>query len=58
MSIALVPPEHLDAWVNFESLCNDVVRRPSRRQDVYIIGGTNAYFKPTVDWDGDPARST
>ena len=51
VSIALVPPAHLDAWVNFESLCNDVVRRPSRRQDVYIIGGTNAYFKPTVDWD-------
>jgi hypothetical protein len=51
VSIALVPPAHLDAWVNFEALCNEVVRRPSRRQDVYIIGGTNAYFKPTVDWD-------
>ncbi|NDJ77761.1 MAG: ATP-binding protein [Chloroflexi bacterium] len=51
VAIALVPPEHLDAWVNFESLCNEAVRRPSRRQDVYIIGGTNAYFKPTVDWD-------
>jgi hypothetical protein len=51
ISIALVPPEHLDAWVNFEALCNEVVRRPSRRQDVYIIGGTNAYFKPTVEWN-------
>ncbi|NLX08860.1 MAG: ATP-binding protein [Chloroflexi bacterium] len=51
VSIALVPPEHLDAWVNFESLCNEAVRRPTRRQDVYIIGGTNAYFKPTVEWD-------
>lgn len=51
VAIALVPPEHLDSWVNFESLCNEAVRRPSRRQDVYIIGGTNAYFKPTVDWD-------
>jgi energy-coupling factor transporter ATP-binding protein EcfA2 len=51
VAIALVPPEHLDAWVNFETLCNEAVRRPSRRQDVYIIGGTNAYFKPTVDWD-------
>jgi energy-coupling factor transporter ATP-binding protein EcfA2 len=51
ISIALVPPEHLDAWVHFEALCNEVVRRPSRRQDVYIIGGTNAYFKPTVEWN-------
>jgi len=51
VAIALVPPEHLDAWVNFEALCNDAVRRPTRRQDVYIIGGTNAYFKPTVEWD-------
>lgn len=51
VSVALVPPDHLDAWANFEALCNEVVRRPSRRQDVYIIGGTNAYFKPTVDWD-------
>ncbi|MBN1680200.1 MAG: ATP-binding protein [Anaerolineae bacterium] len=51
IAIALVPPEHLDAWVNFETLCNEAVRRPSRRQDVYIIGGTNAYFKPTVEWN-------
>jgi hypothetical protein len=51
VAIALVPDDHLDAWVNFESLCNEVVRRPSRRQDVYIIGGTNAYFKPTVEWN-------
>jgi len=51
VAIALVPTEHLAPWVHFESLCNEAVRRPSRRQDVYIIGGTNAYFKPTVDWD-------
>lgn len=51
VAVVLVPPEQLDVWVHFESLCNEVVRRPSRRQDVYIIGGTNAYFKPTVDWD-------
>jgi energy-coupling factor transporter ATP-binding protein EcfA2 len=51
VAIALVPPDHLDAWVNLEQLCNEAVRRPSRRQDVYIIGGTNAYFKPTVEWD-------
>lgn len=51
VAIALVPVDHLDPWVHFESLCNDAVRRPTRRQDVYIIGGTNSYFKPTVEWD-------
>jgi energy-coupling factor transporter ATP-binding protein EcfA2 len=51
VAIALVPLDHLASWVHFESLCNEAVRRPTRRQDVYIIGGTNAYFKPTVDWD-------
>ncbi|MBN1964659.1 MAG: ATP-binding protein [Anaerolineae bacterium] len=58
VSIALVPPEYLDPWAHFETLCGDAVRRPSRRQDVYIIGGTNAYFKPTVEWDAVilPAR--
>ncbi len=51
VAIALVPPERLETWADFEQLCNDTVRRPSRRTDVYIIGGTNAYFKPTVEWD-------
>ncbi len=51
VSIALVPPDRLDAWVSFEGLCNEAVRRPTRRQDVYIVGGTNAYFKPSVDWN-------
>jgi energy-coupling factor transporter ATP-binding protein EcfA2 len=51
VAVVLVPPDHMDVWVHFESLCNEAVRRPSRRQDVYIIGGTNAYFKPTVEWN-------
>jgi energy-coupling factor transporter ATP-binding protein EcfA2 len=51
IAIALVPQAHLPEWVVFEQLCNDAARRPSRRQDVYIIGGTNTHFKPTVDWD-------
>ncbi|MBN1201025.1 MAG: ATP-binding protein [Anaerolineae bacterium] len=58
VAIALVPDNRLAPWAKLESLFNDAVRRPSRRQDVYIIGGTNAYFKPTVDWDAVilPAR--
>lgn len=51
VAICLVPEAHLETWVAFEQLCNEVVRRPSRRQDVYIIGGTNTHFKPTVEWD-------
>lgn len=51
IAMCLVPEKHLPAWVTFEQLCNEVVRRPTRRQDVYIIGGTNTHFKPTVEWD-------
>ena len=51
IAICLMPEKHLPTWVAFEQLCNDMVRRPSRRQDVYIIGGTNTHFKPTVEWD-------
>jgi len=51
IAICLVPEDRLAPWVAFEQLCNDAARRPSRRQDVYIIGGTNTHFKPSVDWD-------
>lgn len=51
IAICLVPPDYLEAWVTFEQLCSDAARRPARRQDVYIIGGTNTHFMPTVEWD-------
>jgi len=51
IAVAIVPSDQIEAWVAFEQLCNDAARRPSRRQDVYIIGGTNTHFKPSVDWD-------
>ena len=51
-AIALVPPEHLDTWAAFEAICSRVVRpRIRRRRDVYIIGGTDAFFDPTVEWE-------
>jgi SpoVK/Ycf46/Vps4 family AAA+-type ATPase len=50
IAIAIVPETHLEAWAAFESMCNNAVRYLERRQDVFIIGGTNAFFKPTVDW--------
>ncbi len=50
-AIALVPEEHLDAWAAFEFACTRAVRpHIRRRRDVYIIGGTDAFFDPTVDW--------
>lgn len=51
-AIALVPPDRLDTWAAFEFACARAVRpRIRRRRDVYIIGGTDAFFDPTVDWE-------
>lgn len=51
-AVALVPPENLDTWAAFEFACARAVRpRIRRRRDVYIIGGTDAFFDPTVDWE-------
>ena len=51
-AVALVPPDHLDTWAAFEFACARAVRpRIRRRRDVYIIGGTDAFFDPTVEWD-------
>lgn len=51
-AVALVPEGRLDSWANFESICARAVRpRIRRRRDVYIIGGTEAYFDPSVSWD-------
>lgn len=58
-AVALVPEECLETWASFEFACARAVRpRIRRRRDMYIIGGTDAYFDPTVDWDDiilDPA---
>jgi predicted AAA+ superfamily ATPase len=51
-AIALVPADKLETWAAFEFTCARAVRpRIRRRRDVYIIGGTDAFFDPTVDWD-------
>ncbi|MFW5696547.1 MAG: AAA family ATPase, partial [Phototrophicaceae bacterium] len=51
-AVALVPPDRLDTWAAFEFACARAVRpRIRRRRDVYIIGGTDAFFDPTVEWD-------
>lgn len=51
-AIALVPKQKLETWAAFEFACARAVRpRIRRRRDVYIIGGTDAFFDPTVDWD-------
>ncbi len=51
-AIAIVPHDLLDSWAAYEFACARAVRpRIRRRRDVYIIGGTDAFFDPTVDWD-------
>lgn len=51
-AVALVPQGKLETWAAFEFACARAVRpRIRRRRDVYIIGGTDAFFDPTVDWD-------
>ncbi|MBZ0295636.1 MAG: ATP-binding protein [Anaerolineae bacterium] len=50
-AIALLPEDKLDTWAAFEFACARAVRpRIRRRRDVYIIGGTDAFFDPTVEW--------
>jgi hypothetical protein len=52
IAVAIVSPDYLASWSSFERLCIDAVRpRIRRRRDVYIIGGTDAYFTPEVEWD-------
>jgi len=51
-AIALLPEDKLETWAAFEYACARAVRpRIRRRRDVYIIGGTDAFFDPTVDWN-------
>ncbi|MFN8529917.1 MAG: ATP-binding protein [Anaerolineae bacterium] len=51
-AIALVPIDRLDAWAAYEYLCARAVRpHIRRRRDVYVIGGSEAFFDPTVEWD-------
>ncbi len=51
-AIALLPEDRLETWAAFEYACARAVRpRIRRRRDVYIIGGTDAFFDPTVDWE-------
>jgi hypothetical protein len=51
-AIALLPEDKLETWAAFEYACARAVRpRIRRRRDVYIIGGTDAFFDPTVEWN-------
>jgi len=50
IAVALLPLEHLDVWVAFEQLCNNSARYLERSQSVYVIGGAQDSFKPSVEW--------
>ncbi len=52
LAVALLPHDKLETWAAFEYACARAVRpRIRRRRDVYIIGGTDSFFDPTVDWE-------
>lgn len=52
IAIALVPEDRLETWASFELMCMRVVRPPiRRRRDVYIVGGSETFFEPAVDWE-------
>lgn len=51
-AIAIIPPDRLEAWAAFEAACVQTVRpRIRRRRDVYIIGGNDSFFDPTIEWE-------
>ncbi len=51
IAIALVPPEYLRSWADFETLCQRAVHRLERSNRVYIVGGEEDSFQPNVAWD-------
>jgi AAA+ superfamily predicted ATPase len=50
VAIALVPQEAIDAWASFEEQCQKAAHYLERSQKVYIIGGTQTSFEPTIEW--------
>ncbi|GAB4547275.1 MAG: hypothetical protein OHK0023_08360 [Anaerolineae bacterium] len=50
-AIALVPPSKLKAWKAFEVRAHRVAYRLVRSNRVYIVGGAEDSFVPTVEWD-------
>jgi len=51
-AIALVPVNALDAWADFEKQCLIAAYRMAHHsKKVYIIGGSEKSFTPSVKWD-------
>lgn len=50
VAVALVPSDELDTWAAFETACNNAARYLERSQSVYVIGGAQDSFKPSVEW--------
>jgi hypothetical protein len=51
VAVALVPTEYIETWADFERHCMSAVHRLERSEKVYIIGGADSSFKPTVAWE-------
>ncbi|MBX3082829.1 MAG: ATP-binding protein [Anaerolineae bacterium] len=50
-AIALVPPQHMDTWSDFQDKCLNAVYRVERSNRVYIVGGSDDEFEPKVRWE-------
>lgn len=50
-AVALVPPDKLKTWKSFEVRAHRAAHGLVRSNRVYIVGGTEDSFVPTVDWD-------
>jgi len=51
ISVVLVPRERLEVWANFEELCQQAALSLERSPKIYVIGGTESTFEPSVEWE-------
>jgi energy-coupling factor transporter ATP-binding protein EcfA2 len=50
-AIALVPPQYVEIWADFQQKCLNEVYRVERSSRVYMIGGADDEFDPKVKWE-------
>lgn len=51
VAIALVPPQWIEAWADFERKSCAATHHFERSEKVYVVGGEEATFEPKVAWD-------
>lgn len=52
ITLVCMPEKHIQHWLAFERECNRIISAAVPYQDrIYIVGGTEISFEPTVKWD-------